>query len=63
MLWGDYPELSRWALNAITHVPNVTFKKEVDRNLIQKRKKDTHRRKGNGKMKAEAGAMQPQAME
>ena len=61
MRWGDYPGLSRWALNAITRVLNVTSKKEAEGNLIQT--EDTHRRKGSVNMEAEIGVMQPQAME
>ena len=42
---GDNPELSRWALNAITRVPNVTFKKEAERSLIQTEEKERHTQK------------------
>lgn len=32
--WGDYPELSRWALNAVTDVP---IKREEERYLTQRK--------------------------
>lgn len=32
--WGDYPELSMWALNAVTDVP---IKREEERYLTQRK--------------------------